>query len=320
MEGTVFLHAHELRSFVTGLLSEIGESLSQIDSCVQGATCSVWKVHSDRQTYALRIIEDGDRVLASELDALIRAEIFRMGGRVVETLSSSHEMNLLLDGRRWSLDVFVHGSHPRRGSLSVGVCRDIGETLAALHRLPTKLFGKPIMLREATLIGQKTTPVEGVMQRFENPLPETWEHGFIHPVFSAAPDIAPEIIAHLRQVSTVVKEGNSVLCHSDIHERQLICDSDGLTALIDFGDATILDMNWDLGSIYYFHGEQNAARVFEPYRSIPGGCFHDHGHSCIIFDRGCNAPRIKVTDTCEETSLRSRGQSHPASPFAVIGD
>lgn len=38
-----------------------------------------------------------------------------------------------------------------------------------------------------------------------------------------------------------------------------------LVALIDFGDATILDRHWDLGSALDFHGDQDFSEIFTAY-------------------------------------------------------
>ncbi|USG62872.1 aminoglycoside phosphotransferase family protein [Sneathiella marina] len=264
------MHDTEMRPFATKILAHMGETVLHVDFLARGATCKVWKIQSEHRSYALRVIEADSRAVDSDLDEFVRATIHAKGGRVSEPILSSGGINLRLTGKRWSLDAFVPGEHPVRGALSEAVCRQLGETLAILHSLPVRDFGKPSHVNMPYLVGQKTDPLDGVMQRFENPIPQTWEDGFVHPLLSNAPDILPQILAHLRQVAAVVGDGNSVLCHSDIHEKQLICAKGALAALIDFGDATILDRHWDLGSVLYFHGKANAAIMLEAYQSNLG--------------------------------------------------
>jgi len=61
--------------------------------------------------------------------------------------------------------------------------------------------------------------------------------------------------------------GSTALCHTDLHERQIICRRRRLAALIDFGDATIADPRWDFGSILYFHGPRVLEAALGGYSS-----------------------------------------------------
>ena len=140
------MQAQEVQKFATALLSHLGEKLNNIDYLTSGATCSVWKVQSIRRTYALRIIEANERVLDGELDTFVRAEIASAGGRVVQPILNSHEYKTLFDGKRWSLDTFVNGTHPERGLLSGNICRQLGEALAVIHDLQIQNFGRNLPL------------------------------------------------------------------------------------------------------------------------------------------------------------------------------
>lgn len=255
----------ELISSSKKILGLIDETLEKVSFLAKGATCNVWQVQSDRRSYALRIIEADERVLDGAIDMFVRTEMLAKGGHVAEPILCSETSKPILDGTRWTLDAMVTGYHPERGQLSDQTCRDLGETLAVLHELPTHNCGRPSHIEHSAIIGMKTDPMEAVEQRFENPLPEIWQAGYEHPVLRATPEIAPEILARLQEVSAVVEEGKHVLCHADLHERQLLCSSGRLAALIDFGDATILDRHWTLGSALYFHGQDNFDRLYDSY-------------------------------------------------------
>ncbi len=252
------------------ILGLINETLEKVSFLAKGATCSVWQVQSDCRCYALRIIDADERVLDGAIDMFVRTELLANGGHVAEPILCSETVERILDGIRWSLDALVAGYHPERGQLSDQTCRDLGETLAVLHDLQTRDCGRPSHIDKSVIVGMKTDPMEGVEQRFENPLPEIWEAGYEHPVLRAVPEIGPDIMARLHEVSAVVKDRNEVLCHADLHERQLLCSSDGLAALIDFGDATILDRHWTLGSALYFHGADNFDKIYDSYIGASG--------------------------------------------------
>ena len=165
----------------------------------------------------------------------------------------------------------MEGHHPPRGRLPRPVCARLGETLAALHSIPAEMFGRPSDVAPETVTGCKTDPLEGVAQRFENPIPETWADRYTHPLMAEAPELSADILARLRDVSNHVRHGRSAVCHTDLHERQLICADYELLALIDFGEATVLDPHWDLGSVLYFHGAEDFAAVHEAYAGAGSG-------------------------------------------------
>lgn len=259
------MQTSELITLVRPILARLDETLHEAAFLAKGATCSVWKVRSLNRVYVLRIIDQPERVLDGALDAFIRNTVRSIGGRVVAPLLTSEGTGLTINSHRWCLDEFADGTHPSRGKLSNQICKQLGETLAALHEIPVSNYGKPSHIEKGDVVGGKALPFEGVAQRFENPLPETWKEGYLHPILSAVPEIVDEIHTRLQQVSECVQEGRGVLCHSDLHERQLICTGEGLTALIDFGDATIMDRHWDLGSALYFHGKHNFSAICDGY-------------------------------------------------------
>jgi len=121
------------------------------------------------------------------------------------------------------------------------------------------------------LVGDTSDPFEGVAQRFENPIPELWADDFAHPMQQIFPKLWERILLRLREVSERIQERQFVLCHSDLHEQQLICLGDNLLAVIDFGDATILDCHWDLGSALYFHGAKDFSELYASYLNSSGG-------------------------------------------------
>ena len=261
----------ELFTIAEEILALMGESPLKVSFLAKGATCNVWMVRSASQkSYALRIIEEEERVIDGALDKFIRSAVLGHGGRVAAPLLSSETIEKDLNGKRWGLDAFVRGTHPERGALPDATCRQLGETLAILHQLPVRNSGQLSGVEQGVIFGEKTKPFEGVKQRFENPLLETWDVNFAHPILNTIPELADEITARLGTVSEAVEERHAVLCHTDLNEGQLLCNENDLAALIDFGGASILDKHWDLGSVYYFHGQENFAKLYDAYLGFSG--------------------------------------------------
>ncbi|MFA3918133.1 aminoglycoside phosphotransferase family protein [Ruegeria hyattellae] len=253
-------------SFAADILTRLGETLRHAGFLAQGSTSRVWEVWSDRRAYALRVIDAPDRALTAPIDRFLRKSISDRGGRLACPVLSSDETDTLWRGNPWVLEPLLVGSHPARGALPAQVSRALGQTLAALHQVPVHGFGRPVRIDGDCILGATSDPFEGVLQRFEHPLPESWAQDFLHPALAAAPEIEAGARTLLHEVSLQMAELPPVLCHTDLHERQLICDGDRLVGLLDFGDATLLDPHWDLGSVLYFHGDRNFRQVFDAYQ------------------------------------------------------
>ena len=73
---------------------------------------------ASQKSYALRLIEEEDRVIDGVLDKFIRSSVLAHGGRVAAPLLNSETIEKRLNGKRWCLDAFVRGTHPERGEAS----------------------------------------------------------------------------------------------------------------------------------------------------------------------------------------------------------
>ncbi|WP_185962033.1 aminoglycoside phosphotransferase family protein [Palleronia caenipelagi] len=245
------------------VLNPAGISVARVSFVASGATAQVWKLESASKTWALRIVT-GNRGAEDQVGYAIRRELFDRGGHVAEPVLTSAELQPIA-GRDWSLDRFIHGVHPARGCLPDRAAVQLGQTLSLLHHLPARGFGRPSGMAEGTAIGPCEAPMDGVRHRFENPLPECWPRGYTHPLLTRLPELRDQILSRLARVTERVQQGHGVLCHSDLHERQFICSGDDLGALIDFGDVTLMDQHWDLGSLLYFHGPEICGKVLRGY-------------------------------------------------------
>ncbi|MHA1128170.1 MAG: phosphotransferase family protein [Alphaproteobacteria bacterium] len=119
-------------------------------------------------------------------------------------------------------------------------------------------YGVP-KLTGSTVSGNQDTALAGLNTRFADPLLVN------SPTFEVSPELLRQTVPYLVGVRETISSTNGVICHSDLHERQLIVSNRNLAALIDFGDATICDYRWDFGSLLYFHGLSVLEKVVGAY-------------------------------------------------------
>lgn len=231
----------------------------------KGSTADVCRLIGRKRRYVLRILRHRSPHCALDIECHLRRELKAKGFAVAAPLMSSLEVGELPSARAWVLDEFIPGSHPARGRIPIQASRKLGSLLKALHTLPAVGFGKPGRLQDATIVADETQPIDGVSARFHNPLPQDDAALRAHPLIVAAPNLALFVGEALARIGTRLAERRTAVCHTDLHERQILCAGNELAALLDFGDASLLDPNWDLGSIYYFHGDATLKEVVRGY-------------------------------------------------------
>lgn len=145
------------------------------------------------------------------------------------------------------------------------VATDLGRTLAILHGLPTEAYGVPSIAPPGLFKGSEKSALAGLYTRFENPLPAGRQQLAEHPIGRTDPELARSLESAIHTIQTTIANRKGVLCHSDLHERQLILGEGRLAALIDFGDTTIADPGWDFASLLYFHGPAALADALVGY-------------------------------------------------------
>ena len=150
--------------------------------------------------------------------------------------------------------------------IPAAVARDLGGTLAILHGLPAVGHGTPLRPTEEGFAAPQSTARAGLLARFDDPLPRDLAD---HAIAKSAPDLIDALAAPLAALRHKAETGRPVLCHSDLHEGQMICRGGRLAALIDFGEAALLDRRWDFASFCYFHGPDSLVPVVEGYSGDP---------------------------------------------------
>lgn len=233
-----------------------------------GAMSHAWLVRGDARLYVLRVFHSERRERPSyELELGLRRRLREVTRLVPEPIATNVDYPGA-DGDKgkpdWILDEFVSGSFAERGCIPVEACRDAGSVLALLHRLDCTGFGRPMNDRHI-IHGAATDAISGVQTRFENPWPFCETPLPAHPVASVAPELLPLLEAMGGRALKWADTSGRAICHTDLHNEQLILSGGGLAAMIDFGDAMIGSPAWDIASFLYFHGEVSAKEVLAGY-------------------------------------------------------
>ncbi|MEZ4523546.1 MAG: aminoglycoside phosphotransferase family protein [Thermomicrobiales bacterium] len=243
------------------IIAACGIAACRIDFLASGVQSLVWVVETREQRYALRIASPASPEPPSyESEFGIRQCLADLGGRVSRPVRTNRDVESEFPFD-WSLDEFVDGSPDPAGQLTAAACRDLGRTLALLHRLPVEGYG-PLENRRDRIVGQSMSFRDGIRSRLERPWPFSGESLDFHPIASVAPDLLgkirplePEMLALEGRPSRM-----SVI-HSDLHAGQLALSNGRLAALLDFGDALIGPPAWDIGSFAYFHGWEMSGQL-----------------------------------------------------------
>ena len=254
---------------LSGLLHHLGLE-PKAEFVGQGVSARVWRVQKRGETFALRVTRgDTDEDPRMAADYGVRRSLKGTAARVAAPVHIG-----VWNGLEYALDEFVIGAMPTE--LSRDACVQLGETLAALHRLDHTGFGL-LENRSDALVGIASTPEAGVLSRLHHPFP-------LEPLStSAVARVAPAFLPTLRKLELELLEtiiaAPFAVCHSDLHAEQIIARDGQLGALLDFGDAVIGAAVWDIASFAYFHGWDKTTWLLEGYgRSV----WRSAGLFCVI--------------------------------------
>ena len=236
------------------LLDLIDEPNGVIEPLSSGASCDVWRILGHRNDYALRVFTKRHGRCPLPIEIAVRDGLAKRGAAVATPIATSLDHPTINPATAWSLDTFVAGTFCARGALPARAAQDLGRTLAILHAIPTKGFGRLLAMEPDSAIGTERAAHDAVHCRFDKPLPNTEHDWKGHPLMQHEPGLRAKMQPLINQVIDAQSASKAAICHGDLHEQQLICSGEKLAALIDFADATVLDRRWDFASLYYFHG------------------------------------------------------------------
>jgi len=229
-----------------------------------GSTSEVVLVKTEQASYVLRKAKPRPgKSIAYLSDAGIRRTLIEYGCPVAQPIATNQSISINVEGR-WSLDSFCLGEHPVRGSIPSTISRQLGALLNVLHRLPVAGYGK-LNNTDKRFCGQFNNPTDGLLSRFESPWPFSNNPIEQHPSVCDNPSLVTKLKSIENELVRFPGGGTPVLVHSDLHEAQLLVKNQKLNALLDFNEAMVGRLEWDLGSYYYFHGKACLQDLLEGY-------------------------------------------------------
>lgn len=240
-----------------------GEAPGEVRPLGRGVTCVAWAVEAGRREVAVvvEIPRAGRDATHQEDPANLAARhaihlALRAGhpdAPVPEPIECSATAERdPLDGR-WSWQVLTlaageeldAGRHPEAVS-------DLGRLLARLHALPFE--GRGALDDRADVIrGRVNAPLEGLLSRWERLWPFDGRPLLAHPVMRHAPDLAATL-GELREPLLRYADAPAQVgvCHTDLYSKHLLVGEGRLAAVMDFGDAAIVPVAFDLASFAYY--------------------------------------------------------------------
>lgn len=237
------------------------ESKALLDS---GSSSEVWMAQTSIGAVVVRFLASKNGIAPRiDFETTVRRRLHDDGVRVAKPIASSHEFTSVSHPRAWIVDEYICGHTYPRGKLPDSVCADLARVLIRVHDIEGRGFGLP--LDRSELRGTADSVEAGLETRFDNP----WPLGSLtidqHPISEADDAIVDRMKCLEAELRLGLRVSASRLVHSDLHERQMICNRARLAGLIDFGDAMFADPAWDFASLHYFHGERALDSILSAY-------------------------------------------------------
>lgn len=241
-----------------------GEAPGEVRPLGRGVTCVAWAVEAGRRDLAVLVeIPPGSR------DALHRADPANLAARhavhrallavdpaapVPESIACSASIERDPLGGRWSWQVLALASgEPLDATRHPGAVRDLGRLLAHLHTLPCEGWGA-LEDRPDAIRGRAGTPTDGLLSRWTRLWPFDGRPLLAHPIVRLAPDLAGALGDLREPLLRYAEAGARVgVCHTDLYGEHLLVREGRLSALMDFGDAAVVPVAFDLASFAYYH-------------------------------------------------------------------
>jgi aminoglycoside phosphotransferase (APT) family kinase protein len=218
------------------IFDALGEKAVAISVLGGGAQASIWRIQTDRRTYALRVLKPGSPGLDPAIDARLRRTLSQNGAAVVRPVLTSEEVTTPKISAQWVLDDFVDG-RPLSGPLLRQPANDLGHSLGVIHGLDQDAWAEiPVSLPSAL-------------------------SGLGKLRLGAKQALYQELIHH-----TLAPENTRVaVCHGDLHADQVFRKRHGGIAILDFGLARRCDCRWDLAAVLLAYGRGSFDAVLAGY-------------------------------------------------------
>ena len=240
-----------------------GETPGEVRPLGRGMTCVAWAVEAGRQEVAVLVEiprEGRDAVHLDDPANLAARHAIHLALReadpqapVPEPIACSNTVDRDPLGGRWSWQVLALATGEELDSTHhPEAVRDLGRLLATLHALPVKGWGL-LEDRADVLHGRARTPMDGILSRWGQQWPYDGRSLLTHPVARHAPDLMGTL-GELREPLLRYAEASAQvgLCHTDLFGVHILARDERLAALMDFGDAAVVPVAFDLASFAYY--------------------------------------------------------------------
>lgn len=244
-------------------LEATGEAPGDVRPLGRGVTCAAWAVEAGRREVAVlvEIPPEGRDAPHRDDPANLAARhhlavLLRRGDPACplpESIACSATVGRDPLGGRWSWQVMERAAgDPLDAGRDIEAVRDLGRLLARLHALPAE--GRGVLEdRAGVLRGRASDPVGGLLSRWTRLWPFDGRPLLAHPVARHAPDLAGAL-GDLREALLRYAEpgAQAGVCHTDLNPDHLLVRDARLAAVLDFGDAAIVPVAFDLASFAYY--------------------------------------------------------------------
>lgn len=240
-----------------------GAAPGEVRPLGRGFTCVAWAVEAGRREVAVvvGIPPDGR-------DPLHRDDPANLAARhaihvalheddaeapIPESIACSATIGHDPLGGRWPWQVLALATgEPLDAVRHPEAVRDLGRLLARLHALSVGRWGV-LEDRADAVTGVAATPAEGLLSRWRQLWPFDGRPLLAHPVARHAPGLAGAL-GELRGPLLRYAEASAQVgvCHTDLNAAHLLVRDGRLAAVLDFGDAAIVPVAFDLASFAYY--------------------------------------------------------------------
>ena len=200
----------------------------------------------------LRVANDrGLATVTYPMEHALMARLAAGGAAVPDPLVGSWEV-AGWTGPAFSLTSFAAGG-PLRPTSVATAAPAIAAFLAALRSVPVSGgFGPLEVAPDGDLRGARPDLDHGLITWAERPLwPLDASRLAEHPAIGAVPGLAERMDARRGAVLAALHSGPMVVLHSDLHDGNILDDAGRLT-FIDFGEALVGPLAWDLAAVGFF--------------------------------------------------------------------
>jgi Ser/Thr protein kinase RdoA (MazF antagonist) len=230
-----------------------GQPAARLERLGDGFASDAWLVDRDGADRAVLRIANGRGLsdVTYEMEHALMGRLYDRDAAVPRPILGSWELPRW-DGPAFSLTSWAPGEPLRPASIARAVPA-IARFIAALRALPVASgYGPLIVEADGTLRGARDDRSGGLVAWAERPFwPLDGSRLAEHPAIGEHPSLVSRMDATADVVRAALLDGPVAVLHSDFHEGNIL-DDDGALTFIDFGEALVGPIAWDIAAIGFF--------------------------------------------------------------------